>query len=322
MGFEVIVTLGPSIFGSEKIKEIDSLGECIFRINGAHADEVEALEIINSTRNILPDAKIMMDLPGNKIRTKNILEPIVVNKGQTFCLLNSQTNFNSFHEYVQVGDIVLASDSTLTLEVLSSENGSVEFLAHSDGVLEKNKGIHIRGINEDMPFLFERDRNLIEVACSEKLDYLSLSFVRDDTDISEVKNLLPKENEVTLVAKIETAAAIRNLEKIMDNVNVVNIDRGDLSAEIGMMNIPETQSKVIKSGLSAGIRVFLATQFLKNMEVNPLPLISETISMYNAMNSGISGIQLSEETAVGKYPVECVKFIFDFYRKIKTEFKS
>ncbi|TFB12822.1 pyruvate kinase [Candidatus Marinimicrobia bacterium MT.SAG.4] len=316
MGFEVIVTLGPSIFGSEKIKEMDSFGECIFRINGAHADEVEASEIIHSTRKILPDAKIMMDLPGNKIRTKNILEPMAVIKGQTFRLLNSQTNFNNFHKHVQVGDIVLASDSTLSLEVLNSENDSVEFLAHSDGVLENNKGIHIRGINENMPFLFERDRKLIEVACSEKLDYLSLSYVRDDKDIKEVKNLLPNDNEVTLVAKIETAAAVRNLEKIMDIVNVVNIDRGDLSAEIGMMNIPETQSEVIKSGLSAGLRVFLATQFLKNMEVNPLPLISETVSMYNVMNNGISGIQLSEETAVGKYPVECVEFIFEFYRRI------
>ena len=132
IGFEISVTLGPSIFGNDKIKEIDVLGDCIFRINGAHADEVESLEIIKSTRNILPDARIMMDLPGNKIRTKNILQPISIVKGQTFRLLSSQTNFHRFHEYVQAGNIVLASYSTLILEVQSSDGASVDFLAHSE----------------------------------------------------------------------------------------------------------------------------------------------------------------------------------------------
>ena len=110
---------------------------------------------------------------------------------------------------------------------------------------------------------------------------------------------------------------MKNLKEILDIVSVINIDRGDLSADIGMMKIPAAQASIIKSGLKAGVQVFLATQFLKNMEINPLPLISETVSMHEAMKSGVSGIQLSEETAIGKYPVECVRFIFDFYRSIE-----
>ena len=122
-----------------------------------------------------------------------------------------------------------------------------------------------------------------------------------------------KSNPATLFAKIETAAAIDNLGYILQEVDNVNVDWGDLSTDVGILKLPLVQERIINSVLRSDKNILLATQFLKNMENNPVPLISELTALYETIKNKISGIQLSEETAIGKYPVECVKLVFDMY---------
>ena len=104
---------------------------------------------------------------------------------------------------------------------------------------------------------------------------------------------------------------MENLDKIFEEVTSVNIDRGDLAADIGILNLPRAQERIVESAQRAGKNIFLATQFLKNMEQKPVPLISEVVDLHRTINTGISGIQLSEETAIGKYPAECVELVFN-----------
>ena len=315
--FNLIVTVGPAILNKDKMMKIDAFGDCIYRINGAHVNPDKVLTIIEDLRNMLPQPRIMLDLPGNKIRTVDLTKPIRFEKGKYFKLYENQVNYPQFFSHLKKGDIILANDSMYTFEVAKTYKTSIDLLSHSDGLLYSNKGLHVRGIHKNIPYIFEKDRILIEAAYSAEIDYLSLSFVRTADDIRLVKKIL-KKSDIQIVAKVETMAAVHNLSDIFKEVQLIVIDRGDLSTETGMIDLLTIQDRIVESAKREKIDVYLATQFLKNMEENPVPLIAEVIDLCRTILSGVSGIQLSEETAVGKYPIMCVKLVFDILKNSST----
>ena len=322
MEFSVIATIGPSLIGNpNKLKAIYNSGNCIFRINGAHADQASMISMTQEIRKVLPKSKIMVDLPGNKIRTHGLSNPIRLIKDEIFKLHNYEVNFPNFYKYLNPGDTILACDSVYKLRVIDIKGSTISLAPGSDGILETNKGLHVQGVNDDLPFLFPRDLELIEGALKSGIDIISLSYVRNAADVREVQQLLEKDNrtDIEIFAKIETHQAIENLSEILECVDTVNVDRGDLSADIGILNLPHAQEQIVAQAQKANKRIFLATQFLKNMELNPVPLISEVVDLHRTIKQNINGIQLSEETAVGKYPVECVKLAFDLYRGYTIE---
>jgi len=316
MSFRTIVTVSPATVNTEILGNIDSKGDCIYRLNGAHVNSEQATRMITDIRKILPNAKIMIDLPGNKIRTK-LEAPIKLVKDKCIGISSEQLNYPDFYKLVNVGDIVYANDYKYSFRVddIGIEDKLVILQSNNDGELKTGKGLHVNGINKQLPFLFDRDLELINCSVINKIEYLSMSYVRDKADILEVKNILKKSNsKLELFAKIETEDAVKNLGEIFEVVDNVNIDRGDLSADIGLENLPRTQERIVRSAIRANKNIFLATQFLTNMETYPIPLISEIIGLHDSILNGISGIQLSEETAIGKYPVECVELVFNVYR--------
>ena len=307
---KLIATVGPSLLHKIPLKEVHN-ENIIYRINGAHGD-IESIEnTILEIKNQIKDAKILMDLPGNKIRTANFEYGFIdIEENQEFEIAFYQFNFKDFYKYIKPGDIVLANDSIFKFEVVKIDevNKKIIFKSFSTGRLLNNKGFHIRGVSKNLPLLFEKDKKLIELANKYKLDFVGLSFVRDENDIKEAKSLIKNSN---VIAKVETLSAVENLRNILQEVEYILIDRGDLSTDVGILSVPKYQNLIIQKALFANKRVFLATQFLKSMEFNPIPTFPEVIDLYNTLNSGIYGIQLSEETAVGKYPKECVKVVFD-----------
>ena len=318
MSFKIVVTIGDTLISNpEKLKKIDSYGDCIYRINGAHVDSGTLPRIIENLRAKLEAPKIMLDLPGNKIRTMSLSEPIPLIRGEMFELHDYQVNYPDFFSHLKRDDLMLANDSTSLLEVREINGATIKVLSHSDGILQNNKGLHVRGIHQDIPFLFPKDIELIEVTSKEKLDYMAISFVRQAEDIKEAKKVLAKNKNsgTQIFAKVETAKAIENLEHIFKEVDYISLDRGDLSADIGILDLPVAQEHVIDLAKRAGKNIYLATQFLKNMENNPVPLIAEIIDLHRTIKRGVSGIQLSEETALGKYPCECVKLGFDIFNQ-------
>ncbi|MFH1617191.1 MAG: pyruvate kinase [Candidatus Margulisiibacteriota bacterium] len=317
MGFTTIVTVGPSILEEEKLVAINSFGKCIYRINGAHVGRSDLTGVVENIRAVLPNASIMLDLPGNKVRINRLAEPIPLSKGTSFYLYEDQVNYAPFLKMLQRSDTILANDSIFLLEVVETGGKRVRLRSHSDGVLLPGKGLHAQRVYAQLPFLFDKDRELIELACETGLSYLSLSYVRDARDIQQAKELI--NGEVPIISKIETLAAVKNLNAILAEVDMINIDRGDLSSDIGMLNLPAMQRQIIREAKNAGKQVFLATQVLHNMEQYPVPTISEIIDLERYINSGIDGVQLSGETAVGKYPIECVKLIFSLYNNSRKE---
>lgn len=308
MSLDVIVTMGPSIQNADILRRIDGYANCIYRLNGAHVSTETGQRLIKFIRNTLGDAKILIDLPGNKVRTENVDDPIVVERGKTFSMFSSQFNYKEFYRCIKKGDQVLASDSTLTFEVISTDSTTIQLLSHSDGFLLNRKGMHVHGIHGSLPFLFEKDLGLIDLALTQNVYALGLSFVRNEKDVDEVIQIV-KGSSVKLFPKVEKISAARCLDSILDRVETIIVDRGDLSTETGLLELASYQHKIVEHTKRRGKKVILATQFLKNMETKQVPLIPEAVDLFNSIHMGVDGIQLSEETAVGKFPEECVSLI-------------
>lgn len=315
---KIIATVGPSLLHTTPLSSVHS-DKNIYRINGAHGTIDEIEEYILKIRTQIADAQILMDLPGNKVRTANFQYGYIdIENGKEFELSFYQMNYKEFFKHLKVGDEVWANDSIFrfTVKNINIETANIRFLSHSSGKLLSNKGMHVRGVHKDIPFLFTKDKELIELANKHQLDFVGLSFVRDNKDIKEAKKLIKNSK---IISKVETLSAVNNLNGILEEVDFILIDRGDLSTEIGLSKVPIYQKFIIEKALFYNKKVFLATQFLKSMENNPIPTIAETIDLYNTLKSGIYGIQMSEETAVGKYPKECLDVINNLMHEIKLE---
>ena len=312
---KIIATVGPSLLNKHPISELYS-DDLIFRVNGAHGSISDITEYINRIRKEKKDASILMDLPGNKIRTNNIMEPLKLTVGEPFELSFQQTNFINFFKYIKMGYKVWANDSTYEFEVIKVNQNveTITFLSKSDGFLLNNKGMHVRGIHRDIPFLFDKDIKLIEIANKLNLEFIGLSLMRNLNDIKAAKELVNQNTKI--ITKVETKAAVQ-FKEILNNTDFILIDRGDLSTEVGLENIPSYQRHILNEAKINGVKTFLATQFLKNMEINPIPSIPEIIDLYNTVADGVYGIQLSEETAVGKYPYDCVQVVRNIIKKNK-----
>lgn len=311
-----ILTTGPALANEVPLGEIHN-DKHIYRINGAHGSLADIENNIRNIRSQVAGAAILLDLPGNKVRTANIETGIQLEKGKTFSLSTGQFNYKDFYRHLQPGMTAWANDSVFEFEVVSADSEKIVFLSKSDGVLINNKGVHVRGIHKEIPFLFEKDRQLIALANQYKLDYIGLSFVRTPGNIREAQALISSGAEI--ISKMETIDAVENINEILPLVKYILVDRGDLSTDIGIEKIPRFQQYIIEKALYFDVKVFLATQVLKNMETKPIPTIGEVEALYEIIKSGVYGVQMSEETAVGRYVKECVEFLNVMSREVESE---
>jgi pyruvate kinase len=182
-------------------------------------------------------------------------------------------------------------------------------------VLKSNKGINLPNTNISLPPITEKDKKDILFGLSVGVDIVSLSFVRSGSCVRELKHLIEQNcdgNHPKVMAKIERPEAMRNLDEILSEVDMVMVARGDLGIEIGLENLGEAQDEIVKKSLENGLKVYPATHFLKTMIESPTPSRAEALDIYHALKTGVTGILLSNETSVGKYPVECVRFLSRF----------
>ena len=317
---EIFATLGPALLTETQLGALIDAGVTIFRINGAHADGAGTARMIEDVRRGVGDrARIMVDLPTNKIRVRNLGDPIAFGPGETFVLHAEQLNYPPLCKLAQVGDEVIVNDGKNRLEVTRAVPDAIEFRADASGQLGNNKGlIFSRDFHDlDFPYFFDRDLELIEVINALAVDYVGLSYVRHEKDKQEALRRI--ENHASLIYKVETRSAWENLETLICPGEKISIDRGDLAGEIGLLNIPHAQDRIIRFAHRHRVAVYVATQFLATMEHSPIPMVSEVTGLYEMIKLGVSGIQLSEETAVGLYPVEAVRWVRDVQRLVEAE---
>lgn len=312
-----ILTVGPALLHEVDLSDIHEERN-IYRINGAHGNLSDIENYIQKIRSQVKEADILMDLPGNKVRTKGLSGGgIKLEKDKEFEIPSECFNYPDFYTHLKPGMTAWANDSIFEFEVISSDKERIVFLSKSEGVLINNKGVHVRGIHDEIPFLFEKDRELIGMANQYALPFVGLSFVRQPEDVKVARSLIGARTD--LITKIETLDAVNHINQILPLTNYILVDRGDLSTDVGLDKIPRFQKYIIDKALFFDVKVFLATQILKNMETKPIPTIGEIEALYEIYKSGVYGVQMSEETAVGKYVQNCVKVLRDMEEEVRSE---
>jgi len=310
--FDITGTINPRTVNEKFLVDLHHAGVTIFRINGAHIDPSDIPEISKLIKKSLKNkVKIQVDLEGSKIRTKNIYEPISIKKGKSVEL--KQTNFShpDFFSILDNGDMMISSDGQLELTVEKITKEKVILNSRCDGFLQNNKGIHLATKSlAHLPVFTEKDKIFIEYIKQNHIDYAGISFVRSPEQVKEVISTFSN-SLVKPVIKLETKEATQtdSLKQILALHDTFSIDRGDLISEVGLIPFYKIFNHTLEECLSHKKRIFVATQIFASMVNHNKPYISELMEFQRLYQADISGIQLSEEIAIGKYPFEILRLI-------------
>ena len=313
---KIFCTLGPSTLNSKFLKFANKKIN-LLRLNMSHVNVNKLDKLI---KRIKRDTKvpICIDTEGAQIRTKvKNFKKIIY--GQKFYIYKNKGNFkiypNEVFSKLKIGDKILIGFDNLSGKIIKLENYKITLKCLTSGLLETNKGMHIQNRKIKINFLTEKDLKAIEIAKKNKISNFALSFTNNCQDIEKFKELLPGKKKYF---KIETKEALRNFKKMTKIANFFLIDRGDLSREIEISKIPIAQ-RFIFSQKNKKNQIAIATNFLESMIKNPTPTRAEANDIYNSLEMGASALVLAAETAIGKYPIECVNFLSSVIKNFKRK---
>lgn len=317
---KIIATIGPSSDSPELIAELINHGANIFRFNFKHSDlewhKERIKRVQDVSKKLNTSIATLLDLQGPEIRLSMPTDNIEIEENENILLSNdifetkekgiSFTN-PEIIDLLKDGQKVLADDGIFEFTVLR-ENGKTYLHSLSAGTLPNRKTINITNLDFDFPVIHDRDRQGLNLAKELNVDFIALSFVRNDSDLKILKQEMEKINlDAKIVAKIETPKAIENIDKILENTDAVMIARGDLGVEMPLEEVPFYQKEIIKKCVQLGIPVITATQMLESMTQRKIPTRAEVSDVANAVYDFTDAVMLSGETANGKYPKETVK---------------
>ncbi|MEM3221148.1 MAG: pyruvate kinase [Saccharolobus sp.] len=315
---KIVATLGPS--SENKIRELAPYVD-VFRINFAHGNEESHKKYFDLIKDYAPEAGILVDLPGPKFRLGDLKQQIEIKKGDKIVFSQKDgipVDDELFYLAVREGSYVLIADGMIRIKVISVSKDRVEGIVEEGGILLPRKGINIPNVKIKSG-ITENDLKLLRRALQLGADYIALSFVINEDDVIKIKEIV-KDN-AWVIAKIEKSDALKNLVSITKKADGIMVARGDLGVETGLENLPIIQRKIVRVSRVFGKPVILATQVLTSMINNPLPTRAEIIDISNSIIQGVDAIMLSDETAIGSYPVECVKVLHNIINNVEKNIK-
>lgn len=332
MRTKIVATIGPASNTKEKLKALAEAGVSVFRLNFSHGSAEDFVKIIGSIRDVEKELNkpitIMQDLSGPKIRLGVVKEgPIQVSKGMGL-LLGSTEKYTHEMPYMPFdheviieslvpGDRMVLADGGLQFIVRKRrEDGLVVLEAENEGIVTSRKGLALPGKATRVSALTAKDKKDLEDGLKLGVDAVAISYVQTADDVREAKALIAKSGRhVPIVVKLERQSAVDNLKEIIQETDIVMVARGDLGVECPLPKLPALQKHIIRECNQATKPVIVATQMLLSMVNNPVPTRAETTDVANAVLDGADCVMLSEETAMGSYPVETVRYM----RKITGE---
>lgn len=324
---KILATLGPASNTQATIETMIEAGINAVRINMSHGTTEEHAQSIERARaaaaKLGKALAILVDLSGPKIRTRTLKDslPVELKVGELFTITSREivgnghevaTNFTQLPTVVAPGTRILVDDGAIELLVESKTETDVICRIVVGGWLKERKGINLPNTELPIPSMTEKDHADLIWAMEQNVDYIALSFVRKAEDCREVKDLIKKLNtrkmgRALLVAKIEKAEAIENLDEIIAETDGVMVARGDLGVETSVELVPVYQKRIIEKAVANDKFVITATQMLQSMIDSPHPTRAEASDVANAVWDGSDAVMLSAETATGSYPVEAIK---------------
>ncbi len=319
---KIVCTIGPVSEGQDKTIELISAGMDIMRLNFSHGDFEVHQKRIDNLRNVLEKngkkVMIMQDLSGPKIRIGSFRNNMVaLKKDRDFILTTDDCvgdesrvhiSYSDLPNEVKIGGVIFLQDGTKKLQIINIKNHDIITKVTTGGTLADHAGVNVPGANLSVKALTEKDKIDVEFGIKNNVDFVALSFVHTAHDVEELRRILESKNsKAQIIAKIETPKAVKNIDEIIQVSDGIMIARGDLGIEIPAEEVPLVQKMIIKKCNEASKFVITATQMLESMMKNPVPTRAEVSDVANAIIDGTDAVMLSEETALGDYPVESLK---------------
>ena len=319
---KIIVTIGPSSRDPEILDQLLEAGMDCARLNFSHGTLEEHGEVIRTLRELSDRRErpiaILQDLGGIKLRLGQMANPVQLNPGDVVSMVSdAESDRPDVLPFPQAGVLrnlrpghkVFISDGTVSLEVLEAGEDSVKMRVLSSAAsISSFKGVNLPGVTIDQPVLTEADKVALQFGMQQDVDWVAVSFVRRSADITYAKDYLRSIGSNSLVmAKMERGDGIDNIDSILEEVDGVMVARGDMGVEIPMEQVPLVQKSMVKKANEAAKVSAIATQMLLSMVESPTPTRAEVSDITNAVLDGCDAILLSDETAMGKFPVETVK---------------
>lgn len=314
---KIVATIGPVTNTREKLLALRDAGMDMARLNGSHADLDWHKDTINLIRETLPMVPILLDIPGKKIRTIQLMHEPSFEIGETVILTTDidhdgsekvPVNNPTLHENLKTDDVILADDGTLRFTVSDVVGRDIHCRAETMGTLRSRKGINVPYVKLPAELVTDRDRQMMVFAAENRVDFVGISFVESADHIKAIRSLISG-GSPRIVAKIENQPGMENMDQILEETDAAMIDRGDLSVETNLENLVVSQKKIIERAHRWGKPVIVATEMLHTMIENPFPTKAEVSDITNAVVDGCAATMLSGETAVGKFPYETVSLM-------------
>lgn len=314
---KIVCTLGPASNDRETITELVTEGMSVARFNASHGSPEDRRKMIDLVRAV-DDATgtpvaTLLDLPGPEVRTAQLDETVRFAAGAevTFAegedTSESQIGVSSDISAVEVDDMILLDDGRLEARVTGVDGEVVTAVIESGGELGGRSGVNVPGVDLGLPPVSDTDRRELDVAAEKSVDFVAASFVSCAADVYEIGSEIENRGaEIPIVAKIERAEAVENLDEIIEAADGIMVARGDLGVECPLEDVPIIQKQIIRKCQRAGVPVITATEMLDSMIHQRRPTRAEASDVANAVLDGTDAVMLSGETAIGDHPVEVV----------------
>ncbi|MCX6765361.1 MAG: pyruvate kinase [Candidatus Moranbacteria bacterium] len=337
---KIVATIGPVSERREILEQMIKEGMNVARLNFSHGDFLWHKKVIRRIRdlseNLAVPVGIMVDLQGPRIRIGNEKELAVRKKEIVWVTGPSRKknrreglknrpkvlhiDLDNIVQLVRKGDEILIEDGLIKLKVREKHPGVLKCEAVNGGVIKPRKGVNIPGISSKLAALTRQDKEVLDFALDQGVDFVAMSFVRTAKEIQYLKKLIrqkskKKQNPAQIVAKIERREAIKNFSEILRSTDAVMVARGDLGIEMPQADLPILQKEIVTKCLRSGKPSIVATQMLDSMIHNPRPTRAEISDVSNAVVDHADAVMLSGETADGKYPVESVRTMREIIEK-------
>lgn len=335
MKTKIICTMGPANDSEQILRELMLAGMSTARFNLSHGDHTTHKQKFDMVVKLRDELKLpvatLLDTRGPEIRIKTFQEGSVELKTDDIFTLTTRDvegdqavvsiTYQDLPRDILPGAMVLIDDGLVAMRVLSINDTDISCKVLNHGTLSNNKGINVPGTVLSMPYVSERDKGDIVFGVETGFDFLAASFTRTAEDIIELRNLLHEHGGqgIKIIAKIENAEGVENIDDIIRIADGVMVARGDMGVEIPMEEVPVLQKMIIQKVYQAGKIVVTATQMLESMIKNPRPTRAEANDIANAIYDGTSAIMLSGETAAGKYPVESLQTMVKIAKRAEME---
>jgi len=322
---KIICTMGPNTNNRETMLQLAQNGMDIARFNFSHGDHEEQLGRISILKSVREELGIpvamLLDTKGPEIRTGVLKDDkkVTLKEGETYILTiedivgdekTGHINYSGIVNDVVPGNRILIDDGLIELEVTEVSDKNVVCTIINGGELGGKKGVNVPNVSINLPALTQKDKDDIIFGIEQGMDFIAASFVRSADAIKEIRKILKEHNStMAIIAKIENAEGIENIDEIIRCSDGIMVARGDLGVEIPVEQLPKVQKMIIKKCNENYTPVITATQMLDSMIRNPRPTRAEVTDVANAIYDGTDAIMLSGETAMGKYPVEALRMM-------------